>query len=239
MAAAAHRDRREAALRPGQGSPGGRRPAPGGQAHRRRPATRSPDADAVGPAADRSTQRPGSRQPAGTAGRGAGRASGAGRETSPQWPSQPAPGPAPETNGPGTAHAGPRIPVPGLDEAAAAREPASSGSRPPGEAAATARTPPAPGIGKHPAGPGPHRARPGSDAQAGPWQPRPIRDDPASAPARLRGTLPLGPAARQAETTDWREAMIEKGRQEWQPKVVQPDGAFPRPPQAKGPEIGS
>jgi hypothetical protein len=62
-------------------------------------------------------------QPTGTAGRGAGRASDAGRETSPQWPSQPAPGPAPNTNSPGTAHAVPRISAPGLDEAAAAPEP--------------------------------------------------------------------------------------------------------------------
>jgi hypothetical protein len=39
-----------------------------------------------------------------------------------------------------------------------------------------------------------------------------------------------GESARQGDTTDWRDAMIEKERQEWQPKIAQPGS--PAPPAA-------
>ncbi len=42
---------------------------------------------------------------------------------------------------------------------------------------------------------------------------------------------------RQAGAADWRDTVIESGRQAWQPRVVQPYTPFPSPPQATGPEI--
>jgi hypothetical protein len=45
-------------------------------------------------------------------------------------------------------------------------------------------------------------------------------------------------SVRQADVTDWRDAMIEKERQEWRPKIAQPGS--PVPPAARvdvdGPE---
>jgi hypothetical protein len=42
----------------------------------------------------------------------------------------------------------------------------------------------------------------------------------------------------QAPSADWRDTVIETGRQAWQPRVVQPYAPFPSPPQVNGPEIG-
>jgi hypothetical protein len=38
---------------------------------------------------------------------------------------------------------------------------------------------------------------------------------------------------------DWRDALMEKQRREWQPKVAQTGGEQPRMPQAEAPEIGA
>ena len=62
---------------------------------------------------------------------------------------------------------------------------------------------------------------------------------PGAGPGPAPRDAAIGPGRARAETADWRDAMIEKGRQEWQPKVVQPDGTLPHPPQAKDPEISS
>jgi hypothetical protein len=105
-----------------------------------------------------------------------------------------------------------------------------------------------------------------SGRQATGWQPRPIRpgrvssDEPSSkappdapeashddtspasgtptAPPR-HGGLPSPTTTNQAQTADWRDTVIETGRQAWQPRVVQPYTPYPSPPQANGPEIGS
>jgi hypothetical protein len=70
-----------------------------------------------------------------------------------------------------------------------------------------------------------------SDATLGSYQ---LEERPDAGPARQR-CQPSG-ATRQPATADWRDTVIERHRQDWQPKVVQPDSAVRLTADAQGPE---
>ncbi len=51
--------------------------------------------------------------------------------------------------------------------------------------------------------------------------------------------LSLDPEGWGMDAGDWRDALAEKQRREWQPKVAQPGAEHPRMPQAEAPDIGA
>jgi hypothetical protein len=64
--------------------------------------------------------------------------------------------------------------------------------------------------------------------------------EPGTSPALSPNRSSRAPATPPPQTpsADWRDTVIETGRQTWQPRVVQPYTPFPTPPQVNGPEIG-
>src|SRR5262249_2498698 len=108
-----------------------------------------------------------------------------------------------------------------------ARDPSAhpgTGQPPPGTSAPTPQHP-ARGPARPPP---PGRHRPGANHTS----PRTASGPEAPAPSH-RGSQQPAPAT---EATDWRDAVIESERQNWQPKVVQLDRPRPPTPEAEAPE---
>jgi hypothetical protein len=151
----------------------------------------------------------------------------AGRRAGQQWPGRSAPGHGPQARGTSETH---RLQEPSRTDPGASKAP---GTEEAPQQSAGHRG------GNREAEPGPdldRQARPALVARASAREQSPSA---ASAGLRLGDRSPSALREPETEAYDWRDALIEAERRQWQPKATLAGEAHPKAPEVQVPEIGA